>query len=270
MRLSDYRQIFYGKEDPEKEDLERKDIVYQVYLGDRQVWERTSDEDTTLASNKITTTWYIAKDLTLKNVTDATTMTGTLDWGDGSIDDWRSGEYYTHYYTMEGEYNITFDCTAQKSNASAAQIAEYGAQSGGANKLIGVTLSKIPFSDHVLGDVSKGVFEDVTTIEAITVPSGVIYIPPRLFYNTSFETLTIPAAFDEEENELEITVGANAFVSDSAQRIRIESKSMVIGNNAFGYDTEGNIVEDLVFECYANSPAYTYAINNNITPTIIT
>lgn len=275
MRLSDCKQVFYGKEDPDAEMMERKDIIYQIFLGDRQVWERTSDEGTEKASNKITTTWRITNDLTLKSLTESTIITGKVNWGDSSVDDWRSGEFNIHYYVDSGLYNITFDCELIKELpygqvAAISRIEEYNPGGTSTNELIGVTLGKVPFASHKLDDDSKGVFEDILTIESIVVPQGVTKIPQRLFYNTSFEEIVIPAAIGEDDEELEINIGAYAFTSNVAQKIRIESKNTIIGNFAFGYKTDGTLINDLIYQCYENTNAYNYAVNNGITPTIIT
>jgi len=275
MRLSECKQIFYGKEDPDAEMMERKDIIYQIFLGDRQVWERTSDEGTEKASNKITTTWRITNDLTLKSLTDSTIITGKINWGDSSVDDWRSGEFNIHYYVDSGLYGITFDCELIKDLpygevAAISRIEEYNPGGTSTNELIGVTLGKVPFASHRLDDDSKGVFEDVLTIENIVVPQGVTKIPQRLFYNTSFEEIIIPAAIGEDDEELQIDIGAYAFTSNVAQKIRIESKNTIIGNFAFGYKTDGTLINNLIYQCYENTNAYNYAINNGITPTIIT
>ena len=202
MRLSNCKQVFYGKEDPDAEMMERKDIIYQIFLGDRQVWERTSDEGTEKASNKITTTWRITNDLTLKSLTESTIITGKVNWGDSSVDNWRSGEFNIHYYVDSGLYDITFDCELIKELpygqvAAISRIEEYNPGGTSTNELIGVTLGKVPFASHRLDDDSKGVFEDVLTIESIVVPQGVTKIPQRLFYNTSFEEIVIPAAIGE-------------------------------------------------------------------------
>lgn len=275
MRLSECKQVFYGKEDPDAEIMERKDIIYQIFLGDRQVWERTSDEGTEKASNKITTTWRITNDLTLKSLTDSTIITGKINWGDSSVDDWRSGEFNIHYYVDSGLYNIIFDCELIKELpygqvAAISRIEEYNPGGTSTNELIGVTLGKVPFAGHRLDDDSKGVFEDVLTIESIIVPQGVTKIPQRLFYNTSFEEIVIPAAIGEDDEELQIDIGAYAFTSNVAQKIRIESKNTVIGNYAFGYKTDGTLINNLIYQCYENTNAYNYAIDNGITPTIIT
>ena len=275
MRLSDCKQVFYGKEDPDAEMMERKDIIYQIFLGDRQVWERTSDEGTEKASNKITTTWRITNDLTLKSLTESTIIIGKVNWGDSSVDDWRSGEFNIHYYVDSGLYDITFDCELIKELpygqvAAISRIEEYNPGGTSTNELIGVTLGKVSFASHRLDDDSKGVFEDVLTIESIVVPQGVTKIPQRLFYNTSFEEIVIPAAIGEDDEELQIDIGAYAFTSNTAKKVRIESKNTVIGNYAFGYKTDGTLVNDLIYQCYENTNAYNYAINNGITPTIIT
>ena len=275
MRLSDCKQVFYGKEDPDAEMMERKDIIYQIFLGDRQVWERTSDEGTEKASNKITTTWRITNDLTLKSLTESTIITGKVNWGDSSVDDWRSGEFNIHYYVDSGLYNITFDCELIKDLpygqvAAISRIEEYNPGGTSTNELIGVTLGKVPFAEHRLDNNSKGVFEDVLTIESIVVPQGVTQIPDRLFFNTSFEEIVIPAAIGDNNEELEINIGQYAFVSNAARKIRIESKNTVIGNYAFGYKTDGTLIDNLIYQCYENTNAYNYAIDNGITPTIIT
>ena len=269
MRLSDCKQIFYGKEDPDAEMMERKDIIYQIFLGDRQVWERTSDEGTEKASNKITTTWRITNDLTLKSLTESTIITGKINWGDSSVDDWRSGEFNIHYYVDSGLYNITFDCELIKELpygqvAAISRIEEYNPGGTSTNELIGVTLGKVPFASHRLDDDSKGVFEDVLTIESIVVPQGVTKIPQRLFYNTSFEEIVIPAAIGEDDEELEIKIEQYAFVSNVARKIRIESKNIVINSHAFGFDTDDHIINNLKFYCYRNTRADTYAQESGI------
>jgi hypothetical protein len=261
----------FGKEDSDKDEIERRDIIYQVYLGDRQIWERSTDEDSVVADKFLTVTWHIVKDITLKSTSEATSMVGTIDWGDNSIDNWRSGLSNTHNYFLEGDYNINFFCKNMLDEAAIARVEEYLPYTTEyKNELIGVTIGTLPIADHRLGDITKGVFEDITTIKNITVAVGATEVPKRAFYNTSFETLTIPAArFSEEEEEKLITIGERAFVSNDVKTIRVESNRIDIGTQGLGYGTNGLVVDDLKFYCYENSPAWNYAISNGITPIAI-
>ena len=258
MRLTDFGQISYGKESNDIPDTLRKDIIYRAFLGDRQVWEKTVDnrEDTS-ASYNIITEWHIVNDFVLDKVTDVTSITGFINWGDNDEDDWRSGNVgYFHHYVTEGKYKITLKCKNYLPAAKIAQIVEANHYSTGdlRNELIGVTLSLMPFADYRL-DTNKGVFEDVTTITNITIPIGITRIPPRLFCNTSFEELYFPKQDDS------LVIEDYAFVSNNVKKITVPKNVTSIGTRALGYTTGGGVVADLSYYCYAGSVGYDYAKN---------
>lgn len=259
MRLTNFKQIRYGKDDEELDENARKDIIYRVFLGDRQVWEKAEDEIEDLsANNKIVTTWNIVDDFNLANTTEVTAITGEIDWGDYSSEDWRSGNGgYFHQYVTEGNYNITLNCKNSLTNSSIGQIKEINHYSLGAptNTLIGVTLSLVPFSEHLLNDDTKGVFEDRTTIVTVKIPKGIIRIPQRLFYNTSFEELNFP-----EQNDT-LTIGNYALVSNELKKVYSYNNDLVIGTKGLGYNTDGTFMTDVDYYCNENSSLYNYVIN---------
>lgn len=271
MRLSNYQMLRFGKEDSDKDEIERRDIIYQVYLGDRQIWERSTDEDSIVADKFLTVTWHIVKDITLKSTSEATSMVGTIDWGDNSIDNWRSGLSNTHNYFLEGDYNINFFCNNMLDDAAIARVEEYSPYvTEYKNELIGVTVGTLPIAENRLGSAIKGVFEDITTIKSIIIAVGATNVPQRAFYNTGFETLTIPAArMTEEEEEKQITIGDYAFVSNDVKTIRVESNNIIIGTKGLGYGTNGLVVDGLKFYCYENSPAWNYATERGMNPIAI-
>lgn len=263
MRLDNFGTIGYGKEDEEEiDELERTDIIYRVFLGDRQVWEKVEEEEDTSvkASKKIITTWKIVKEFNLANVTAATSITGTIDWGDNDTDNWRSGNNYYHSYVTEGIYNITLNCKSFLENATIGQIRE--STNHGylefENTLIGVTMGLIPFNEHLLGYENLGVFENITTIKEVIVPKGIKEVPKRLFYNTSFEELELPSGLEK--------IGDYAFVSNKVKTIKVPSSVSNFGVHCLGYNTDGDIVNDLSFKCSRGSAADAYATANGIVP----
>ena len=260
MRLTEFGQIALGKEEPLALESERKDIIHRVFLGDRQVWERTVfDIPAGTASFDIVTTWDIKTDFLLDRCTDVTSIVGLINWGDSDEDDWRSGNAnYYHHYDTEGEYNISLNCKGFIENASIAQIKEVNHYTSGEvrNELIGVTLSLMPFSNHKLGYNNRGVFEDVLTIRRVTIPMGIEAVPDRLFFNTSFQTLNFP----EQENN--IIIGNNSFASNVLEEIVVNGDIEVSGKEKpLGFTTSGSPKSDIVFKCKHNTNAAAYAIN---------
>ena len=259
MRLTDFGRIAYGKEDSDTPETQRKDIIYRAFLGDRQVWEKTiEDDDNTNASYNVITDWKIVNDFSLAKVTDVTSITGFVNWGDNDEDDWRSGNAnYFHHYVTEGNYKITIKCKNYLPAAKIAQIAETAHYTYGdpRNELIGVTMSLMPFADFRLGTNNKGVFEDIITITRVTIPIGITRVPPRLFYNTSFTELSFP------EQEDDLVIGDYAFVSNEVEKIIISKNVTTIGTHALGFGTNGSVVSGLNVYCHANSAGYDYAVN---------
>lgn len=264
MRLSDFEQIAYGKEEDDKDELSRKDIIYRIFLGDRQVWERTTDfNPSKTLSNKIITTWNIKTDFVLANVTDVSVITGLIEWSDEDTENWRSGESgYYHKFIPEGEYNITLNCQSFKSDAAIGQIKEvnhYGS-SNNRNELIGVTFGKVPFADWRLGtrEMPEGVFENITTIKEITIPNGVERIPPRIFYNTSFTELIVPESVNRIEDY--------AFVSSKDISVYIMGKESP--DSCFGTKciNSSGIVKFYCDESNTSAIAYANSIGAIINP----
>lgn len=270
MHLKDFKEIYWGKEDSEAEELTRKDIIYRGYLGDRQVWEKTkysSTFDSTKLSDTIVTTWHIVRDFHLDSLTIETNVTGSIDWGDnGVIDDWRSGLKYDHHYTFEGDYDISFICKQYRSGASIGRIREnpsvYGGYSGPRNTLIGVSFGKVPYLDHMIG-TNHPMFEGIKTIIKVTIPDGLSSIQRRMFYGTNVRELIFP------RSDTPLTIGASAFVVDVNEnnndilegirkKIYISSTIDSIGAQALGYDTTGNVLSNVDFYYVEGSVGASY------------
>lgn len=260
MRLSNFERIKYGKEDDGVVDeYSRQDIIYRVFLGDRQVWERTAEEqsESWVATNSVTTTWKIERDFTLDTVTAATSITGSISWGDNDYSTWRSGNTISHQYTTEGFYDITLNCTSFLPNATLGRIAERNDGGEGNNYIVRVILGLIPFDTHRLNS-TVGVFENITTITTVIVPAGITEIPQRLFYNTSIGTLELPESLE--------TIGDYAFVSNNISSIKVPDTVSHFGEKCLGFGTNGRVIDNLQFFCKKDSSADIYAKNNGITP----
>lgn len=242
MRLKDFGQIAYGKEDVNASRETRTDIIYRVFLGDRQIWERIETDDSFLiAGDKVIFTWDIQNDFLLDRVTETTVITGQVEWGDNDADNWRSGNSnYFHSYATDGIYNITLNCENYLKTATISQVKEinhYKNSEETHNTLIGVILGKIPFSEPNSGKLngSKGVFQGVSTIREVIIPVGSAPVAKYLFKDCRY---------------LE-----NVYIYDSD----IEIKEDAFPN-----------ISSLTFHCKANSAVYSFLESNYGNATIIT
>ena len=242
MRLKDFGQIAYGKEDADAPRETRTDIIYRVFLGDRQIWERIETDDSSLtASDKVVFTWDIQNDFLLDRVTETTVITGQIEWGDNDADSWRSGNSnYFHSYTTEGIYNITLNCKNYLETATISQVKEinhYKNSEETRNTLIGVTLGKIPFSEPNSGKLNgnRGVFQGISTIKEVIIPAGSAPVAKYLFKDCS---------------RLE-----DVYIYDSD----IEIKEDAFPN-----------ISSLTFHCKANSAVYSFLESNYGNATITT
>ena len=262
MRINNFGHIYYGKEDPELEEKTRRDIIYRIFLGDRQIWVKDEEEEIDILniSNRVPTKWYIIQDFNMNKVTDETNISGHIDWGDGDLkDEWRSGVSNFHRYTTEGIYEISLICEKNRKNAVIARIADMTppTEQGYVNELIGIGFGNIPYADHRLGQDNKGVFEDITTITEVTIPKGLKRVPPRLCYNTKIKKIIFPKY--NEDDDTTLVIGDYAFVSTDFEELWISSSVSSIGAYGVGYAPSGDVPNNLKIHCVRGTAGAAYA-----------
>lgn len=262
MRINNFGHIYYGKEDPELEEKTRRDMIYRVFLGDRQIWVKDEEEELDIAaiSNRVPTKWYIIQDFNLNKVTEETNIFGRIDWGDNDLDDeWRSGGSNYHHYTTEGIYEISLICEKSRKNAIIARIADMTppTEDGYTNELIGIGFGTIPYADNRLGQEGIGVFENVTTIEEVIIPKGLKRVPPRLCYNTKIKKIIFPKYADDDDTKL--IIENYAFVSTEFKELWLSSSIGSIGYHGVGYTPNGNVPDNLKIHCVRGTVGASYA-----------
>ena len=278
MHINELKEIYWGKEEADADELTRKDVIYRGFLGDRQIWEKTKyskNYDSTSLSDTIVTTWHIVRDFHLDSLNIETNITGDIDWGDYDItEDWRSGLKYDHHYAFEGDYNISFICNKHRNGATIGRIREnpraYAGYSGPRNELIGVSFGKIPYLDHMIG-TNHPMFYGVKSITKVTIPDGLASIQANMFYGTNVRELIFPKSESKDGNgEIKkLTIGAGAFVVDAEEnrkdilngirkKIYISSSVSSIGAGALGCDIAGNVLPNVDFYYVEGSAGATY------------
>lgn len=280
MRLSDTKYIYFGKETGER--YSRHDIIYHVFLGDREVWTKQDDEEEIALKlpyreNSIGLIWEVAvttnntnATLSLHKMTDATTIVGTVEWGDGTIEKWRSGQTMEHTYSSNGLYLMWLNREAALFDARIGRIEK---RVDSAVKLVGVVLGGLKLRSKRYNDEDRPNDEDKRTIfqgsdvTNVYVPYGVTEIPDRLFYNCPLHSIVFGEGERETTSEESIVIGEEAFVaSDSGEytisEITMYNKFDTIKDRAIGYKINGgNIgkITNFTITCYGGSAAEAYA-----------
>ena len=270
MHINEFKEIYWGKEGSDADDLTRKDIIYRGFLGDRQVWEKTKyskNYESSALSNTIVTTWHIVRDFYLDSLNIETSITGKIDWGDYDItENWRSGLKYDHHYSFEGDYDISFICENSRNGATIGRIREnprmYSGYNGPRNELIGVSFGTVPYLDHMIG-TDHPMFYGIKSIIKVTIPDGLKSIQENMFYGTNVRELIFP------KSETPLIIGAGAFavnveenqkdiLNGIRKKIYISSTVSSIGVGALGCDTAGNVLPNVDFYYVENSEGAHY------------
>ena len=278
MHINEFKEIYWGKEESDADDLTRRDIIYRGFLGDRQIWEKTKynkNYESSTLSNTIVTTWHIVRDFYLDSLNIETSIIGKIDWGDYDVtENWRSGLKYDHHYSFEGDYDISFICESSRNGATIGRIREnprmYNGYSGPRNELIGVSFGTVPYLDHMIG-TDHPMFYGIKSIVKVTIPDGLESIQEEMFYGTNVRELIFP------KSETPLTIGAGAFAVNSEEngkdildglrkKIYISSSVSSIGARALGCDIAGNVLPNVDFYYVEGSVGATY-VNSLMLPT---
>lgn len=267
-------KVNFGKENEELSEDIRHDIIHRIYLGDREIWEKT--KPTTVVKNYGTNTvmtWKINKtngEFIFGNCTEVTTMTGSIDWGDGAkTNNWRSGNGgYTHYFNSLGEHDIVLRISEENyyKGGKIGAIKDFSLPETVdgqtvKNELIAIRLGKIPFDNHRLYENDKGVLEEYTSLKKIYFCKSEdfqITIPPKFCYKTGITDIVI------QDNVIGVGAQAIVYTGDSEDATIWIKDDCGIGEQGLGCKISYNTIRpfnNLVFYCKPDTNAEDYAIH---------
>lgn len=276
MRLEKIPRIRFGRESKKIAKNLRKDIIYKVYLGDRQIWKKrkTDEEEKTKKKkpridSKLRMKWFIYDYLVLANVTSATSIVGTIDWGDGTVEDWESGYNCYHKYAVSGIYDVTIDCSKHLKRATIGQISSIDKANVSLNYqsyLKEIGFCEVPYLNYKLAEAIFGevptyhMFEAIPgtntdKLESVQMLLGVQDVPVKMFYGTSLKNIVISGSVE--------TLGQDCFVRkyiDAPLFIRLEKDDQEdntltfgqLANSGIGYQVQNNtksIIPNITVQC---------------------
>ena len=145
-------------------------------------------------------------------------LSGKLDWGDGSIESGDSSEM-THTYAAAGDYVVVISGDALSSATTLSNSNSAGFRQA---------LTKAEIGNNV--NITE-IFRYCTSLASVTIPSSVTSLSNYAFqYCTSLTSVTIPSSVT--------SIGSNAFYyCTSLTSVTIPSSVTSIGSYAFYYCT---------------------------------
>lgn len=99
------------------------------------------------------------------------TLTGTIDWGDGTIEEYSPASPYNHTYTEQGDYNVAVDCYIESFKCAA------GAES--------IILAES------IRQIGTGAFTGSSDLLYVYIPPRVKVIGENAFSDAAFESVKI-------------------------------------------------------------------------------
>ena len=99
------------------------------------------------------------------------TLTGTIDWGDGTIEEYSPASPYNHTYTEQGDYNVAVDCYIESFKCTAG-------------------VESIILADSVR-QIGTGAFTGSSDLLYVYIPPRVKVIGENAFSDAAFESVKI-------------------------------------------------------------------------------
>lgn len=162
---------------PDDEEIEKVKFIIDSIVPDYITVVYVIEEPP--ITSRITSTWNLTNTNPVRiEQLEATGHTGTIDWGDGTVEDYDSSVSITHIYAEVGTYNISIDCEI-------TNLKNYAFS----DKSV-ITSITLPDSLKIINAYA---FFKCTGLTEIIIPEGVISIYSDAFLLcTSLTSVTIP------------------------------------------------------------------------------
>lgn len=162
-------------------------------------------------------------------------------------------------------------------------VVEHGITSLGKYLFYGIKALdfSLPSTLRSIGSYAMG---SLSLVKNINLPQSIVTISNHAFYfSTSVENVNIPSAVNEIGDEAfanclslknltfdnpyaQISIGKKAFFYCSSLKTVTIPKQAKLGSYSFAFysASKGSVYKDFIMNIYRDSPAYSYAVNNNV------